>query len=323
MKPSSNLQNFVSPEQILKNTEQQSLAPRKSIENSQVNAMSIDVEDWFQVSAFKNQINRNDWDQLECRVAANTEAILLALEQAQIKATFFTLGWVAQRYPATIKAIVDAGHELASHGYGHQMVTELSRDEFRTDLLKAKHVLEQTGGVRVVGYRAPSFSIGRDNLWAHDVLLETGHQYSSSIYPIKHDLYGMPEAPRFAHFRPNGLLEIPATSVRLWSRNFPASGGGFFRLYPSWLSDQIIRRINQVDNQPAVFYCHPWEFDPLQPRVNQASLKSKFRHYLNLKKQMPRFQKLLNSHNWAPIRDIYCDLLNPKQDLGDKLEKHH
>lgn len=273
--------------------------------------MTIDVEDYFQVSAFKQVISPNDWDRLECRVEVGTQFLLEALEAEQIKATFFTLGWIAQRYPNLINAIVSGGHELASHGYGHQMITDLTPTSFREDIIRAKKTLEDLSGKAVIGYRAPSFSVGESTLWAHDILLETGHEYSSSVYPIKHDLYGMPDAPRFVHRRQNGLLEIPATSVRLGGRNFPASGGGFFRLFPLWLSKAILNRVNSSDNERAVFYCHPWEFDPTQPRVKNAPLKSRFRHYVNLAQNLNKYNRLLNEFEWAPIRSVFATELYP------------
>jgi polysaccharide deacetylase family protein (PEP-CTERM system associated) len=276
-----------------------------------INAMTIDVEDYFQVSAFKKVISPSDWDRLECRVEVGVQFLLDALESKQIKATFFTLGWIAQRYPNLIRAIVAGGHELASHGYGHQMITDLTPASFREDVIRAKKTLEDLSGKTVIGYRAPSFSVGESTLWAHDILLETGHEYSSSIYPIKHDLYGMPDAPRFVHRRPNGLLEIPATSVQLGGRNFPASGGGFFRLFPLWLSKAILNRVNLTDQERAVFYCHPWEFDPKQPRVEKASFKSKFRHYVHLDQNLDKYKRLLGEFQWAPIRSVYATELYP------------
>jgi polysaccharide deacetylase family protein (PEP-CTERM system associated) len=271
-----------------------------------VNAMTIDVEDYFQVSAFKTQISPSKWDSFECRVEQNTNLVLDILLAKQVKATFFTLGWVADRYPELIRRIVSERHELASHGYGHQMITDLTPKEFKDDILRAKKTLEDISGVEIHGYRAPSFSVGKSTLWAHDILAETGHQYSSSVYPIKHDLYGMPEAPRFAHRLENGLVEIPATSLKISETNFPASGGGFFRLFPLWLSKASISRVNTKDAQSAIFYCHPWEFDPNQPRIPGASAKSKFRHYVNLKANAGKFDGLLGSFSWAPMKEVFA-----------------
>ena len=276
--------------------------------NEIVNAFSIDVEDWFQVAAFASYIDRKDWDSLECRVERTVDVLLETLDRHQVKATFFTLGWIAERYPAMVGRIVAGGHELASHGSGHHMVGELGPELFREDVVKAKAILESITGCEVVGYRAPSFSVGRDTLWALDILAETGHRYSSSIYPIKHDLYGMPEAPRFAHQR-SGLLEIPATSIRLGERNYPASGGGFFRLLPYPVSRWSVQRVNRADRQAAVFYCHPWEIDPGQPRMNQASSKSRFRHYVNQTRMLGKIDRLLGDFRWGTVGR----LINHKQ----------
>lgn len=271
------------------------------------NAMSIDVEDWFQVAAFDRHIDRSQWESLECRVERNLERILALLDRYDAKATFFTLGWIAERYPAIIRAIVAGGHELASHGYGHQRVSDLTPEGFREDLMRARVALEDIGGVAVHGYRAPSFSIGRDNLWAHDVLAETGHRYSSSVYPIAHDHYGMPEAPRFAWRTQAGIVEIPPSSLRMLGRNLPASGGGYFRLLPYSVSRWSLRRINRLDGQPAIFYFHPWEVDPGQPRVAHAGAKSKFRHYLNLHRTEQRLARLLNDFRWQRVDRVFAE----------------
>ena len=268
-----------------------------------VNAFSIDVEDWFQVAAFSRYIDRKDWDSLECRVERNVDVLLETLDKHDVKATFFTLGWIAERYPAMVGRIVAGGHELASHGYGHHMIGELGPQLFREDVVKAKAILESLAGCEVIGYRAPSFSVGRDTLWALDILAETGHRYSSSIYPIKHELYGMPEAPRFAHQR-SGLLEIPATSIRLGERNYPASGGGYFRLLPYPVSRWSVQRVNRADRQAAVFYCHPWEIDPGQPRMNQASGKSRFRHYVNQTRMLGKIDRLLGDFRWGTVANV-------------------
>lgn len=285
--------------------------------NEIVNAFSIDVEDWFQVAAFASYIDRKDWDSLECRVERNVDVLLETLDKHQVKATFFTLGWIAERYPAMVGRIVAGGHELASHGYGHHMVGELGPQLFREDVVKAKAILESLAGCEVIGYRAPSFSVGRDTLWALDILAETGHSYSSSIYPIKHDLYGMPDAPRFAHQR-SGLLEIPATSIRLGERNYPASGGGYFRLLPYPVSRWSVQRVNRADRQAAVFYCHPWEIDPGQPRMNQASSKSRFRHYVNQTRMLGKIDRLLGDFRWGTVAQVILpnsDLQTSKQSV--------
>lgn len=239
------------------------------------NAMSIDVEDYFQVSAFAPYIRREDWNGLECRVERNIERILALLAEKNVKATFFTLGWIAERYPQVVKAILAGGHELASHGYGHERASDLSPTAFLDDISRAKKMLEDLGGVPVVGYRAPSFSIGKGNLWAFDVLREAGYRYSSSVYPIAHDHYGMPDSPRFAYPVREGLLEIPVTTVRMGSRNLPSSGGGYFRLLPYALSRWMIRRVNETDGEPAVFYFHPWEIDSEQPRIPGINAKTR------------------------------------------------
>ena len=269
------------------------------------NALTIDVEDYFQVSAMAPYIGRGEWDQRECRVERNVDRILALLDQHATHATFFTLGWVAERYPQLVRRIVSQGHELASHGFGHQRASDLSRADFSADISRAKRLLEDVGGVVVRGYRAPSFSIGKGNLWAFDCLRETGHVYSSSIYPIKHDHYGMPDAPRFAHTVAGGLIEIPVTTLRMGSRNLPSSGGGYFRLLPYALSRWMIRRVNAVDGMPAIFYCHPWEIDAAQPRVAGIDLKTRFRHYVNIGRMEQRLGALLTDFRWGRMDEIF------------------
>lgn len=271
------------------------------------NAMTIDVEDYFQVSAFASTIPREQWESLPCRVERNIDIALALLDEAKAHATFFTLGWIAKRYPGIVRRIVDNGHELASHGYGHQRVSELSRSEFNEDISRAKKILEDLSGIPVIGYRAPSFSIGADNLWALDLLQEAGYQYSSSIYPIRHDHYGMPDAPRFAHYpRGNdGMLELPPTTAILLGRNLPAAGGGYFRLLPYQASRWLIRRVNRQDGEPCIFYFHPWELDPDQPRQFNISTKTRFRHYINLKRMEPRIQLLLRDFHWDRMDRIF------------------
>ncbi len=231
-------------------------------ETTIVNALTIDVEDYFQVSAFAEHIPRRDWEVLPCRVEQNIDRILSLLAQAEVRATFFTLGWIAERYPQLVRRIVDAGHELASHGYAHHRATEQQREEFLADIRLAKAVLEDISGQEMKGYRAPSFSVGRENHWACECIAEAGYRYSSSVYPIRHDHYGMPDGPRFAHEMTPGLLEVPIATVRIFRANWPAGGGGYFRLLPYGVSRWSLRRINAVDRQPAMFYFHPWELDP-------------------------------------------------------------
>jgi polysaccharide deacetylase family protein (PEP-CTERM system associated) len=271
------------------------------------NAMTIDVEDLFQVSAFAAIIPRAQWDTMPCRVERNIDLILSLLDAGNTRATFFTLGWIAERYPAMVRRIIENGHELASHGYAHQRVSELDRAEFREDVVHAKNLLEDLSGSRVNGYRAPSFSIGANNMWALDVLQETGHLYSSSIYPVQHDHYGTPAAPRFA-YRPrgeSGLLELPPTTSKFMGRNLPAGGGGYFRLLPYKTSRWLMHRVNSQDEQPCIFYFHPWELDPLQPRQHGISLKTRFRHYVNLSRTEARIQSLLRDFKWDRMDHIF------------------
>lgn len=271
------------------------------------NAMTVDVEDYFQVSAFEKHIDKSQWDTLQHRVADNTERILDLFAQHQVKATFFTLGWVAERYPAVVKRIVAEGHELASHGYEHIRVTEQTPEQFRADIKKTKRLLEDMAGQAVIGYRAASYSIGAKNLWALRILEEEGHLYSSSIYPVKHDLYGMPSAPRFA-FHPDNtqnLLELPITTLKIPGKNIPCGGGGFFRLYPYLFSKAAYQYLNSVERQAGIFYFHPWEIDPHQPRQQNLPFKSRFRHYLNLSRVESRLNNLLNDFAWDTMQNVF------------------
>jgi polysaccharide deacetylase family protein (PEP-CTERM system associated) len=271
------------------------------------NALTIDVEDYFQVSAFAPYIPRSSWDELPCRVERNVDRILMLLDNNGIKASFFTLGWIAERYPTMVKRIVENGHELASHGYAHHRVTELNREQFYEDIIHSKKLLEDIGGRAVYGYRAPSFSINSNNLWALDCLEEAGYRYSSSIYPVAHDHYGMPGAPRFAFYPSDSrkLLELPVTTVRLFGRNFPAGGGGYFRLWPYIVSRWFLQRVNTIDCQPVIFYFHPWEIDPEQPRQSGISFKTRFRHYLNLDRMEGRLNALTRHFNWGRMDQIF------------------
>lgn len=273
------------------------------------NAMTIDVEDYFQVSAFAPHISRDSWAALPCRVEANVDRILALLNNANVKATFFTLGWIAERYPAMVRRIVDNGHELASHGYGHLRASDQTATEFNDDITRSKSLLEDIGGQKVLGYRAPSFSIGTKNLWALDTLLQAGYRYSSSIYPIQHDHYGMPDAPRFA-FYPNGkdgLLEVPITTVRVMNKNLPAGGGGYFRFFPYAVSRWFLQKVNREDKQPGIFYFHPWELDPGQPRQVGVSAKTRFRHYVNLDRMEGRIQALTRDFHWDRMDRIFLN----------------
>lgn len=274
------------------------------------NAMSVDVEDYFQVQAFAGVVPRAAWDGYARRVEGNVDRILDAFAAAGTRATFFTLGWVAERHPAMVRRIVAAGHELASHGYGHDPVYALGPERFRADIRRARALLEDAGGVRVTGYRAPTFSMGARTPWAHPILEEEGHRYSSSIYPIRHDLYGEPDAPRFA-FRVPGLAlwELPMTTLRLGGRNLPSAGGGYFRLLPYGLFRAALRWINRHDGQPGIFYFHPWEIDPGQPRVDGISARARFRHYLNLGATAGRLERLLADFGWDRIDRVFAPQL--------------
>ena len=280
------------------------------------NALTIDVEDYFQVSAFAPYIPRADWENRECRVERNIDCILALLDRHQTKATFFTLGWIAERYPQVVRQIVAAGHELASHGYGHERASDQTPEAFYADIHLARLMLEDLGGVAVRGYRAPSFSIGASNPWAFDCLQRAGYVYSSSVYPIKHDHYGMPDAPRFAHAVREGLLEVPVTTAKLLGKNLPASGGGYFRLMPYALSRALIRRVNENDRQSAIFYFHPWEIDPQQPRIPGINAKTRFRHYLNLERMEARLDRLLSDFRWGRMDAVFHSHLAPARETA-------
>lgn len=266
------------------------------------NAMSVDIEDWFQVGAFERVIDKGDWDRLEHRVEANTDAVLALFDECGVKATFFTLGWVAHRYPALMRRITEQGHELASHGWDHQRVFTMSPAEFRADTERARATLEDAGGVAVTGYRAPSFSIDARTPWAHPILAEAGYAYSSSVAPVRHDHYGWAESPRFA-WKPladSPLIELPVTTAPVAGRNL-ATGGGFFRLFPGAFTHWAVRRVNRDEQRPAIFYFHPWEIDPDQPRVGHAPLKSKLRHYARLGAMRGKLATLMQHHRWGRV----------------------
>jgi polysaccharide deacetylase family protein (PEP-CTERM system associated) len=272
------------------------------------NALSVDIEDWFQVGAFETVIDRNDWDRLDRRVEANTDAVLSLFDEAGVKGTFFTLAWVAERHPALIRRIVDAGHELASHGCAHDRVFNMTPGEFAADIAHARKTLEDTGGVAVAGYRAPSFSIDKRTPWAHEELARAGYDYSSSVAPVVHDHYGWPEAPRFA-FRPiagSDLIELPVTTARFAGRTLAAGGGGFFRLLPYGFSRWAIQQVNR-QGHPGIIYFHPWEIDPDQPRVGNAPLKSKLRHYTNLSVMAAKLKRLLGDFQWGRVDAVAAD----------------
>lgn len=274
--------------------------------NALLNAMSVDIEDWFQVGAFETVIDRAGWDSLEHRVEHNTNAVLDLFDEVGIKATFFTLGWVAERYPALMQRIVSAGHEVASHGYDHARVFTLTPDQFRRDLDHSRKILEDSTGQAVTGYRAPSFSIDQRTPWAHEILAEQGYRYSSSVAPIKHDHYGWAGSPRFAWKPVSGsdLIELPVTTVRVGNRILAAGGGGFFRLLPYSLYDWAIRKMHKDDGRGAIFYFHPWEIDPEQPRVDNAPLKSKLRHYTKLHAMRSKLMLVGKDHVWGRVDEL-------------------
>lgn len=263
------------------------------------NALSVDVEEWFQVGAFERTIARDDWSTLESRVADNTARVLDLFAEREVKATFFTLGWVAERQPALMRRIVAAGHELASHGWDHRRVFTMGAPAFRADLRRARTALEQAAGFPVTGYRAPSFSIDARTPWAHAVLAEEGYRYSSSVAPVAHDHYGWRSSPRYA-WRPlpdSALVELPVTVAEFAGRRI-ATGGGFFRLLPAALTDAALRQVNAA-RQPGVFYFHPWEVDPGQPRVAAAPLRSRLRHYSRIEAMAGKLRGLLERHEWG------------------------
>ena len=283
------------------------------MQNMISNAMTVDVEDYLHVSAFEKHIRRQDWDALPCRVERNTDRVLALFADHEVKATFFMLGWVAERYPDLVRRIVAAGHELASHGYSHVRVTQQNPQSFREDVVRTKNLLEDLSGLEIRGYRAASYSIGAGNLWALEILQETGHRYSSSIYPIRHDLYGMPNAPRFP-FYPNGegeLLEIPVTTVELFNQKLPCGGGGYFRLLPYGWSRWAMRRVNDHDRQACIFYFHPWEIDPDQPRQQGIGLKTRIRHYTNLVRMEQRLHRLMDEFRWDRMDHVFLDSCSP------------
>lgn len=289
--------------------EDQIKASNPNVANLQIsgisNALTIDVEDYFQVSAFAPYVSRESWNQRECRVERNVDRILELLDGQKTFGTFFILGWIAERYPSLVRRIAGQGHEIASHGYGHQRASDLPRGDFLNDIQMARQILEDLSGETVIGYRAPSFSIGAGNLWAFDCLVEAGYRYSSSVYPIRHDHYGMPDSPRFAYAAKPSLIELPVTTVSVFGKNLPASGGGYFRLFPFPLSRWMMNRVNQMDAQSGIFYFHPWEIDANQPRVPGIDSKTRFRHYVNISKMEEKLVRLLKAFQWGRVDHVF------------------
>jgi polysaccharide deacetylase family protein (PEP-CTERM system associated) len=272
-----------------------------------VNALTVDVEDYFHVQAFADVILPNQWSQYPLRVENNTRRLLEMFGRRGIRATFFVLGWVAEHCPALVREIALAGHEIGCHGYNHQMIGRADEKEFREDIHRAKAILEELSGASVRCYRAPSYSVTTRTLWALDILHHAGFEYDSSIFPVAHDQYGIPDAPRFPHYRSLGdgrrILEFPPSTLSLYGANLPISGGGYFRLFPYGLTAWALRRINEKEAQPAMFYLHPWEIDPAQPRI-AASWRSRFRHYQNLHSTEEKLARLLEEFSWAPLTEV-------------------
>lgn len=272
------------------------------------NFLTIDIEDYYQVSAFEDIIAKNDWDSCPCRVQQNTDKVLSLLDASNIKATFFVLGWTAQKCPDMVKKIAGNGHEIACHSYNHRLVYNLTPEEFREDTRLAKDILEQLTGSKVVGYRAPSYSITKRSLWALDILAELGFQYDSSIFPIYHDRYGIPDAPRFKYrLEKQNMTEYPISTALIFGKKIPVAGGGYFRLFPYWFTRLLLRSINEKEDQSFIFYFHPWEIDPEQPRMEGARLLSRFRHYVNLTKTYDRLQLLLRDFTFGPLEKDAID----------------
>jgi polysaccharide deacetylase family protein (PEP-CTERM system associated) len=275
---------------------------------TKTNAMTVDVEDYFQVSAFENVVDRADWDNIACRIPQNIEKILPLFERHNTRATFFTLGWVAERFPGLIRDIVAAGHEIASHGWSHVRVPNTNPDDFFSDIDRTRKLLQDVSGQAVNGYRAASYSVTKQTLWVYEKLAQAGYQYSSSIFPIRHDLYGIPDAPRKPFvIAESGITEIPLTTVNLAGKNFPCSGGGWFRLMPYALFKAGLKRVNEKDNLSGIFYFHPWEVDPDQPRQENIPVKTAFRHYLNLTRMEKRLDSLLEDFDWDTMQQVFLE----------------
>ena len=285
-----------------------------------VNALTVDVEDYFHVQAFADVISPSDWSHFPMRVERNTCRLLDLFERHGVRATFFILGWVAERCPELVSNIRNAGHEIGCHGFRHQMIGRGNRKEFRDDIHRAKTTLEDLAGVSVKSYRAPSYSITGDTLWALEILHDAGFEYDSSIFPVLHDQYGIPDAPRFPHYKflsgNNVIIEFPPSTLSVYGVNFPVAGGGYFRLLPYPLTAWAIRRINVKESQPAMFYVHPWEIDPEQPRI-AAPLRSRFRHYQNLHSTEEKLTRLLDEFLWAPMSEVLVASLTDVNSRGE------
>lgn len=272
-----------------------------------INALTIDIEDYFHVEAFTKVVSPVDWDRFPRRVEKNTYLLLDHLASRKVFATFFILGWVAERCPSLVRDIAHAGHEIGSHGYGHRMISRSDMNGFRQDLCRSKFLLEDQIGSAIRCYRAPSYSVTAKTLWALDILGELGFEYDSSIFPIHHDLYGLPDSPRYPHFRclrsGGRILEFPPSTLRIGSFNLPVGGGGYFRLLPYWITSRAIKHLNRREGQPALLYFHPWEMDPEQPRI-AAPWRSRLRHYQNLRSTQPKLKRLLDEFSWAPMTQV-------------------
>ncbi|MFP4668103.1 MAG: XrtA system polysaccharide deacetylase [Desulfobacterales bacterium] len=266
------------------------------------NFLTIDVEDYFQVAAFADIVPPDNWGAMEQRVHEPVKSVLEILDKHNVRATFFIVGWTAEKYPEIVQSIASHGHEIGCHGYWHRRALDMTPEEFREDTLKAKHILERLSGRKVTAYRAPSYSITKKTMWALDILKQEGFTTDSSIFPISHDLYGISDYPRFRHELPQkGIEEFPISTALVLGRRIPVSGGGYFRLFPYWFTRAALKRINTKEKQPFVFYIHPWEFDPGQPRFKNARLLSRFRHYNNLGKTRERFERLLSDFDFIPL----------------------
>jgi polysaccharide deacetylase family protein (PEP-CTERM system associated) len=267
-----------------------------------INALSIDVEDYFHVEAFASHVSPQDWSRFTCRVEKNVEFVLDIIDRHETKGTFFVLGWVAERFPGLARRITDCGHEIGCHGYGHQHIQRQSPEQFRNDIRRAKECLENQAQKPVLCYRAPSFSITKTTLWALDILTEEGFRIDSSIFPVRHDIYGMPDSERFPHYR-NEILEFPPTTIRVANNNFGVAGGGYLRLLPYRFTRWAIRKINEIEGKPVMVYFHPWELDPDQPRIS-APLKSRLRHYTNLAGMQNKIERLLQDFRFSTVSEV-------------------